>query len=390
MSASADKFVFLEDLLIPGSKASAASSLPNSQASAASDADPSDTTKQTSATAKAGEKRQGSISTFFTSKKLKTTDGSAAQSSTTATTGAAVSASKAVARPLAGRLPQKLNQIPFSLSGFRNSLSPENAALLRLEMETMSPIWLKMLAEEIKKPYFIKLKGYLRDQGLKEVDDPNPTMNLKVFPPAGDIYSWSRFTPLGKVRVVILGQDPYHTPRFAHGLSFSVRHGISIPKSLENIYKELKSIYPEFVIPKHGNLEAWAAQGVLMLNTCLSVRPSEANSHSNQGWEQFTAAVISVIDRYGGAALRDRSGEMAGVGKGVVFMAWGRQAQNAVAKLSKTKHLILESVHPSPLSAHRGFFGNAHFRKANEWLEQRFGPEAVVDWTKLDNTLTET
>jgi len=164
------------------------------------------------------------------------------------------------------------------------------------------------------------------------------------------------------------------------GLCFSVPHGITVPPSLRNIYAEIKAEYDGFVPPKHGNLIAWAKAGVLMLNTCLTVRPHAAGSHKDKGWEQFTDRVIEVVDRYGGANLGDKSG----FGRGVVFLAWGSWAAKRVAKLSKTKHLILSSAHPSPLSASRGFFGNGHFRKANDWLEARYGPDGRVDWCLLD------
>ncbi|KAI0297237.1 uracil-DNA glycosylase [Multifurca ochricompacta] len=196
---------------------------------------------------------------------------------------------------------------------------------------------------------------------------------------ARNIYSWSNYTPLGKVRVVMIGQDPYHGPRQAHGLCFSVPPGVSTPPSLRNIYAEIKAEYEEFVPPKHGNLIPWAEAGVLMLNTCLTVRAHSAGSHQGKGWEQFTDRVIEAVDRYGGANL----GEKTGSGRGVVFLAWGAWAAKRVAKLSKTKHLILSSAHPSPLSANKGFFGNGHFRKANDWLEARYGADGRVDWCRL-------
>ncbi|XP_006459295.1 hypothetical protein AGABI2DRAFT_218352 [Agaricus bisporus var. bisporus H97] len=271
---------------------------------------------------------------------------------------------------------RKLNSIPFSLSEFINSLDEDKRQLLRLECEVMGKSWLKILKDEITAPYFIALKRYLWNVGVKGPDDT---------PKTKDIYAWSR-TPLGKVKVVIIGQDPYHGPGQAQGLCFSVPVGVRIPPSLVNIYAELRAEYPKFEPPKHGNLTAWASNGVLLLNTCLTVHAHEAGSHSNKGWEQFTDKVVDVVDRYGGANLSNGSTESPdtnGIGRGVVFLAWGSWAMKRVAKLNKTKHLILTSAHPSPLSANRGFFGNGHFKAANEWLESKYGPDAQVDWCNL-------
>lgn len=207
--------------------------------------------------------------------------------------------------------------------------------------------------------------------------------NLKVYPAPQNIYSWSNLTPLGRVKVVIIGQDPYHGPRQAHGLCFSVPHGVQIPPSLRNIYKEIKNEYPEFDPPQHGNLTAWAQNGVLLLNTCLTVRASDAGSHSGKGWEQFTDRVVDVVDKYGGANLAAHGSGLAGRGRGIVFLAWGAWAAKRVAKLDKKKHLILTSAHPSPLSASKGFLGNGHFKKANEWLESKYGQDGCVDWCTL-------
>ncbi|KAJ8463190.1 hypothetical protein ONZ51_g10410 [Trametes cubensis] len=265
-----------------------------------------------------------------------------------------------------------LNSIPFSLSEFQSTMSDEEKELLALECKTMGMSWLKVLKDEIRQPYFLQLKRFLREQGVKGPDDSAP--NLKVYPPPKDIYAWSNLTPLGRVKVVIIGQDPYHNPGQAHGLCFSVPPGVAVPPSLRNIYTEIKSEYPSFEPPKHGTLNAWAENGVLLLNTALTVKAHEPGSHSNKGWEQFTDKVIEMVDRYGGANLGDKSSAGAGRGRGIVFVAWGTWAAKRVAKLDK---------HPSPLSASRGFFGNGHFKKANDWLEEKYGSDGCVEWTKL-------
>ncbi|KAI0784169.1 uracil-DNA glycosylase [Abortiporus biennis] len=283
------------------------------------------------------------------------------------------------ARPLAA--PQSLNSIPFSLSAFQATLSDEEKQYLALECQTLGKSWLKVLKDEIRKDYFINLKKFLWQQGVK---GPNDTAkSLKIYPSPNNIYSWSNLTPLGRVKVVIIGQDPYHGPGQAHGLCFSVPQGIPIPPSLRNIYAEIKSEYPAFDIPKHGNLTSWAENGVLLLNTSLTVRAGEPTSHSNKGWEDFTQKVIDTVDKYGGANLAANGSSLAGRGRGIVFLAWGAHAAKRVAKLDKKKHLILTSAHPSPFSAHKGFLGNNHFKKANEWLGQKYGPDGCVDWCKL-------
>jgi uracil-DNA glycosylase len=173
---------------------------------------------------------------------------------------------------------------------------------------------------------------------------------------------------LNTVKAVILGQDPYHNTNQAHGLAFSVRPPTIAPPSLANIYKCIKIDYPTFVPPpnRSGLLIPWAERGVLLLNTCLTVEAHKANSHSMKGWEKFTQKVIDIV-----AAKRT---------KGVVFLAWGSPAGKRVGKVDKVKHCVLMSVHPSPLSAMRGFFECAHFRKTNEWLVQRYGEDGGIDW----------
>lgn len=174
------------------------------------------------------------------------------------------------------------------------------------------------------------------------------------------------------MKVVIVGQDPYHNVNQAHGLAFSVRPPTPAPPSLRNMYIALKNDYPGFTAPpgNRGLLTLWAERGVLMLNTCLTVRAHEANSHSNRGWERFTQRAIDLV-----AQKRSR---------GVVFMAWGTPAGKRVVRVDRSRHLILTAVHPSPLSAHRGFFDCHHFRKANEWLVTRYGEGAEIDWDLVD------
>ncbi|WVQ86059.1 uracil-DNA glycosylase [Cryptococcus sp. DSM 104549] len=235
--------------------------------------------------------------------------------------------------------------------------------------QTMGEDWLLALQDELFKPYFFKIKQFL---------DMEMDKKRTIFPEGKDIYSWSRLCPLKDVRIVIIGQDPYHDDGQAHGLAFSVQQGVKIPPSLRNIYKELTNEIPGWVSPKHGDLTEWAKHGILLLNTSLTVRAHEAGSHSKIGWDRFTAAVLKVVtDR-----LAPDSGEGAG-GKGVVFMAWGAHAAKMCAGVDTKKHLVLRSAHPSPLSASRGFFGNGHFLKANEWLEERYGPGGGIDWKSL-------
>ena len=219
-------------------------------------------------------------------------------------------------------------------------------------MAAISNDWLVPLKEEFKKPYYKDLYYRIRDE----------YQNYQIFPDANDIFNAFDFTPLAEVKVVILGQDPYHNNGQAHGLSFSVKPEVEIPPSLVNIYQELHDDLG-CRIPNNGYLKKWAAQGVLLLNTVLTVRAHNANSHRGIGWEQFTDAAIRAVN-----AL-DRP---------VVFMLWGRPAQNKKALLDNPKHLILEAPHPSPLSAYRGFFGCRHFSQANAFLKaHQIEP---IDW----------
>ncbi len=184
-----------------------------------------------------------------------------------------------------------------------------------------------------------------------------------IFPEDRLIFNAFRLTPFDKLKVVILGQDPYHEKGQAMGLSFSVPPGIPVPPSLQNIYKELASDVPGFSIPSHGCLTAWARQGVLLLNSVLSVREGEANSHQKQGWEEFTDGVISAINEHCDS---------------IVFMLWGNAARAKCAMVDRNRHLILECAHPSPLSAHRGFLGCHHFSKANTYLMSK--GKTAINW----------
>ena len=213
--------------------------------------------------------------------------------------------------------------------------------------------WLEEISDEFRKPYYAQLFQFVKKEYSTYV----------VYPPAEDIFNAFHFTPLSKVKVVILGQDPYHNVNQAHGLSFSVKPDQKeIPPSLVNIYQELHEDLGCY-IPNNGYLKKWADQGVLMLNTVLTVRAHQANSHKGRGWEQFTDAVIAAVNR------QDRP---------VVYMLWGRPAHRKIPMLTNPKHLILKASHPSPLSAFRGFFGCRHFSQANDFLKSH-GVEPI-DW----------
>ncbi len=211
--------------------------------------------------------------------------------------------------------------------------------------------WKSALAEEFEKPYFANLSASIRKAYLDGT----------VYPSQEQIFNAFNLCPLDKVKVVILGQDPYHGEGQAHGLSFSVKDGVRIPPSLKNIYKEIKSdIGTE--IPTSGNLERWSTQGVLLLNATLTVLPSKPGSHQGLGWEEFTDATIRIISE-----KREH----------VVFLLWGNFARSKSALIDKSKHLVLEAPHPSPFSAHSGFFGCKHFSKTNTYLEQHRQPPIV-------------
>ena len=217
---------------------------------------------------------------------------------------------------------------------------------------------------EIRGDWYEALKGELSKEYYKRlfVTVHQEYRTRQIFPPANDLFNAFHFTPLKDVKVVILGQDPYHNVGQAHGLCFSVKKGVKIPPSLVNIYRELHDDLG-CEIPQHGELTKWARQGVLMLNTVLTVRAHEANSHRDIGWEEFTDAAIKAVNE------QDRP---------IVFILWGAPAQRKKKMLNNPKHLILEAPHPSPLSAYRGFFGSKPFSKANQFLEQN-GVEKI-DW----------
>lgn len=219
-------------------------------------------------------------------------------------------------------------------------------------MAAISNDWLAELAPEFKKPYYLDLYKFIKEEYSKVV----------VYPPSEEIFSALHLTPLSKVKVVIIGQDPYINEGQAHGLCFSVRPEVDIPPSLVNIYKELNTDLG-CKIPNNGYLTKWAEQGVLLLNTVLTVRAHQSNSHQGKGWEHFTDVIIEAVNR------QDRP---------IVYMLWGRPAQSKMPMLTNPNHKILTAPHPSPLSAHRGFFGCKHFSQANEFLQAN--GVTPIDW----------
>ena len=220
-------------------------------------------------------------------------------------------------------------------------------------MSMLTNDWSLALKDEFNKPYYRDLYRFVKEEYSTKV----------VYPPADDIFNALHLTPLKDVKVLILGQDPYHNEHQAHGLSFSVLPDQKdIPPSLQNIYKELQEDLGCY-IPNNGYLKKWADQGVLMLNTVLTVRAHEPNSHQGRGWENFTDAIIQAVNQ------KDEP---------VVYMLWGRPAQSKIPMLTNPKHLILKAPHPSPLSAYRGFFGCRHFSKCNEFLSQN--GLSPIDW----------
>lgn len=224
----------------------------------------------------------------------------------------------------------------------------ETAREIRLEAS-----WKALLQDEFGQPYMQALRQFLRDE---------KAAGKIIYPPGPEIFTALNTTPFDKVRVVILGQDPYHGPGQAHGLCFSVKKGVAVPPSLKNIYKELSQDVG-LTLPTHGNLAHWAQQGVLLLNAVLTVEAGNAGAHQNKGWERFTDRIVNLLNE-----RREH----------LVFMLWGSYAQKKGAIIDRSRHLVLQSAHPSPLSAHRGFLGNRHFSRANDYLQAHQLPP--IDW----------
>lgn len=212
--------------------------------------------------------------------------------------------------------------------------------------------WDILLKDEFQKPYYLNLRNFLVQEYKTQT----------IYPNMNNIFNALKYTDYKDVKVVILGQDPYHQPNQAHGLCFSVLKGVNPPPSLQNMYKEIHAEYG-YPIPDHGELTYWAEQGVLMMNTVLTVRESQPNSHKGMGWEIFTDNVISLLN------LRPEP---------MVFLLWGANARAKKKLITNPNHLVLESAHPSPLSAYNGFFGNGHFKNANEFLKSK--GMAEIDW----------
>ncbi|XP_009558788.2 uracil-DNA glycosylase isoform X1 [Cuculus canorus] len=288
-------------------------------------------------------------------------------------------------RLLSSHLPRLLSSRPFSRysqlsaakkakaggdeAGKASPLSPEQLerirknkelALQRLSERNVPPgfgeSWRKQLAGEFSKPYFMQLMEFVAEERKR----------YTVYPPPDQVFTWTQMCDIRDVKVVILGQDPYHGPNQAHGLCFSVQKPVPPPPSLENIYRELSTDIEGFTHPGHGDLTGWAKQGVLLLNAVLTVRAHHATSHKERGWEQFTDVVVSWLNKN----LH-----------GVVFMLWGAYAQKKGSSIDRKRHHVLQTVHPSPLSVNRGFFGCRHFSKTNELLKK--SGKTPIDWRAL-------
>jgi uracil-DNA glycosylase len=258
-------------------------------------------------------------------------------------------------KPPQSRLKEYVRSLGVSrLGGFMSDLETVKIADGKMPDVKMEESWKHELQDEFSQPYMQQLRAFLKD----ELD-----AGKKIYPKPSEIFNAFNHTPFGKVKVVILGQDPYHGPGQAHGLAFSVRPGVQPPPSLVNIFKELKN---DLGIdrPKNGYLMPWADQGVLLLNSVLTVREGQAASHQKRGWERFTDKAIHLL-----AEKREH----------LVFVLWGAYAQKKGEFIDRKKHLVLESVHPSPLSASRGFFGSRPFSKINSYLEAQ--GETPIDWS---------
>ena len=237
----------------------------------------------------------------------------------------------------------------MSCTRFALSLHLDKSSVMNVQIE---PSWKQRLAGEFEKPYFAALTDFVRQE----------YRTATCYPPGKLIFNAFNLCPFDKVKVVIIGQDPYHGPGQAHGLCFSVNDGVPFPPSLQNIFKEIRDDVGT-PVPQSGNLTRWAEQGVLLLNATLTVRAHQAGSHQRHGWEEFTDAAIRAL-----AEERDH----------LVFILWGAYAQRKGAFIDRSRHLVLASAHPSPLSAYNGFFGNRHFSLANAYLEQH--GETPIKW----------
>ncbi|MGL5121243.1 MAG: uracil-DNA glycosylase [Plesiomonas shigelloides] len=214
--------------------------------------------------------------------------------------------------------------------------------------------WSDVIGAEKQQPYFLDTMAYVAAERAA---------GKEIYPPEHDVFNAFRYTPFEQVKVVILGQDPYHGPNQAHGLCFSVQPGVPVPPSLVNMYKELAQDIAGFQIPQHGYLKSWADQGVLLLNTVLTVERGQAHSHAKLGWETFTDRVIATVNEHR---------------EGVIFLLWGAHAQKKGRIIDRQRHHVLTAPHPSPLSAHRGFLGCRHFSQTNQLLAQQNLP--AIDW----------
>ncbi|XP_054765443.2 uracil-DNA glycosylase-like isoform X1 [Lytechinus pictus] len=254
------------------------------------------------------------------------------------------------------RMEEKKKEALEKLKMKKTEISPING--VKNGPEGIGASWAKALSSEFSKPYFIKLQEFVAAERRSHT----------IYPPAHQVFSWTQTCNIKDVKVVILGQDPYHGPGQAHGLCFSVQKGVKPPPSLENMYKCLKKDIDGFEHPGHGHLIGWSKQGVLLLNAVLTVRANNPNSHKDKGWEKFTTAVIAWLN----SNLN-----------GVVFMLWGSYAQKKGSIINSKRHHVLKAVHPSPLSAHRGFFDCQHFSRTNELLKE--AGKKPIDWSRLSD-----